>query len=176
MEVELLGGLKLDLLTEHELRGALEDLRRGIASALRQCPISRHLSDAQTADASGNLVLDLGTPPNGFEWDVRRIMVNGEAPLTAVAGSGLVVIGAPGATGANALNVADFIPASTGFPSVAFYDPEQMIVGQDYHLLVACSGIVAGTRLFANASGLERDARQEQTPVPEYRSNGKAAR
>lgn len=172
--VELRAGAAIDILNERELRGALEDLRRGLRQAFRECPTARHLTGDCTIDAAGTGTIDLGTPPPGFELDVRRIAVNGEVPLTAVAGSALLLVGRPGGF-TPAYNVADFVPAATGFPSVGFYDPEELIVGAGLSLLLVFSGVAATTRMFANATALERASTQEQTPVPEYAANGHGA-
>ena len=91
--------------------------------------------------ASGNLALDLGSPPQGTVWLLRRLYVGGQVRSDTAAGSAdlYVTAQAPLAIAVNepAGNIAD---TALSLPSQAFYSNRQVPVHPPERLVVVVKG------------------------------------
>lgn len=112
-------------------------------------PITVRDSSGATVDAGGLATIELGAPPLGCEWVVKRYSICGETPV-AVVGVATVYYG-----GATPLT---FVETTDEIPNVSVWADEQLVLRYGERLVIAFSGIVAGTRLFANGSFIQRRA------------------
>ncbi len=165
MKVKLAIGTELDILTEAELRKALNDHARALANTLRVKPMGRTLRQAGAPNAAGVAVIDLGGPPNGFEWEVRRYFVTGQDPATTIAGSAAVVYVASAPDLLSPLEAIDTTATGsvTTLPNKGAWTDDQVIVDFGRRLLIRGSGL-GTTTIYASAFVIERASTQETTP------------
>lgn len=104
--------------------------------------------------ASGVLVLILGSPDQGYRWDVTNVVVGGIDANTAVAGTaGLYVSGfAPVTPNLNPAGLSDVADIAKSLPNVGFYGTRQLVVNDQEYLLVVIFGGTPGTTYVADFS------------------------
>ena len=176
MKAELRAGATVEFTTPEEMRDLLQSHARTLARALRVKPTGMALSQAGPAPVAGLSVIDFGSPPQGFEWEVRRYFVTGQDPTVALAGSSAVVFVAEGIDVVTPFDAIDTtaLRAVPTIPNSGFFTDDQVVVGFGAHLLIRCAGLGVNT-VFANAYVIQRNATQEQTPelVIPVPANGK---
>jgi len=170
VKAELRAGAALDLLTEREVRVALEDFRKGLASALRVRPIMRKLSADGTVDANGFAIVSFGSPPEGFEWDTRRVTLTAQDATSDPAGNGFLFVGDPPSfvSAGNLPSPFECVASQPSLPGVTLSTADQRPVAFTEALFYLWTGGVLGTRLFGRASVIERVSTQEETPIPVF--------
>jgi hypothetical protein len=145
-------GAEIDFLTDGELRKALQDHRDVLSKMLRDVPIPRTPDGTVITDAAGNGVIDLGNPGLGRTWNVRRVSASGQDP-TAAAGAVNAYLYRDEIT-----NPANFVCIlSTTLPRGIDkeFSADQLVLGQDEHLLVRITGGGAAVAFFASAQVVE---------------------
>lgn len=112
-----------------------------------------------TPNASGFLQLDLGAPPAGFMWQVRRIIVGPSVIGSTPTGVAWVFIQGqpPGANAAVALS-ADF---AGSLPLNSFYGTHQLVVTGGEHVWVVFTGASSSVALVA---GMKVEVFDESLP------------
>lgn len=149
MKVELKAGAAIEVVSPDELRDELRVLAKVLRRSLGR-PRTRLLEAAsEPVPASGVIDIDVGAPPVGMAWDVRRISVTGQDPAGAPAGVAWVYRAEAG----NPLNYIDH--TTTALPEVSPWDPWQFTLRQEETLYIRITGGTVGARYFVNAQALE---------------------
>jgi hypothetical protein len=165
MKAELRAGATVEFTTPAEMAKMLDEHAAKLASILRRKPMGRTLRASGPAPVGGVSVIDLGSPPPGFEWEVRRYFVTGQDATTTLAGSAAVVFIATASDMLTPLDAVDTTATGTitTIPNKGSWTDDQVIVEFGRHLLIRCSGLGASVP-FANAYVIERNSTQETTP------------
>lgn len=117
-------------------------------------PIDYAVSASGVFPASGNLVLNLGTPDQGTYWEVESCAVGGlDQNITAAGSAGLYVSGYLPLSGTSATpGMTALCDQAKTFPNVGFYGGRDIVVNdQEYFFLIVFGGTV-GQQYAANAS------------------------
>jgi hypothetical protein len=138
MKVALHAGAELDVLTQGELAKELDTFSKAMRRIVGARPRVRSLEQRGIVPAAGPLDIDLGAPPTGQAWDLRRLSVVSQDPTAAIVGTAIVYRAEPGVP----TNVVD--GAGTGMPSplpnFGTYSAFQITLRQDEHLFVRLTG------------------------------------
>jgi hypothetical protein len=138
-------GSLADSLSERDRRE--REWRRGLI------PVDWPLVGAGTFPSAGNLVIDLGMPPESQVWLLRRLYVGGQTRATAAAGGADVFVSPlPSlsiAVDAPAANQVDF---TSVLPNQAFYTSRQVVVRNHEHIYVMVSGGTVGQIYMASGA------------------------
>lgn len=152
MKTKLQVGAEIEILTEGELRNALKEHRETLARMLRDVPIPRTPDGTIVTDGAGNGVIDLGTPGLGRTWNVRRVTASGQDP-TAAAGAVNAYLYRDEIT--NPANFVAILSATLPRGAESRFSADQLVLGQDEHLLVRITGGGAAVPFFASAQVVE---------------------
>ncbi len=117
-------------------------------------PVDYGIGVAGVYPASGNLLLNFGSPDQGTRWEVTGVVLGGVDSNTVAAGqAGLYVSGqlpAPGgAAPAGITALADRAPT---LPDVAFYGTRQLVVNDQEYLFAIIFGGTPGQTYAGNFS------------------------
>jgi len=150
----------LDLAREaaEELVRTLPILREWAQRELSSNPTTTE--GAVTIDAAGEGIIKLGPPSLEHSWDVRRIAVSPQDPLTDSAAVAFVF---RGGTVEHPMMFVD--RTRTPLPVVAPWDEGQFTLRPGEPLFVQFTGATPGERMFASMQAIERPTEQ----VPERR-------
>lgn len=158
------GGEGLDILVSLGLRmGALTDQlekRDKHERWLRAntIPVDAPLRGQGSVPASGPLAIDLGTPPEGKVWLVRRMAIGGVKRSTSVAGSAdLYVSAQPPVTEALNQNFSELVDYTTTLPSMAFYSHRQIVLTYPERIIAVIIGGTPGQTILASGSAEQYD-------------------
>ena len=108
-------------------------------------PVDAPLAAAGTFPAAGNLALDLGYPPQGKVWLLRRVVVGGSNWSSAVAGSAELYASSMVAP-ALAVDrpLSQLADQANQLPNVAFYAGRQVVLTAPTRLAVVIIGGTTG--------------------------------
>lgn len=113
-----------------------------------EAPSNEQLFQAGIIPASGTLLLDLGSVPQGRIWQVRRLVVGGVAVTTSAAGAAYAFAqGAPPAD----LALTDCVDIFSTLPQGNTYGTHQLFLLPGEHLWVAFVGATAAQQYAASA-------------------------
>lgn len=124
-----------------ELGKLREDTKRAAKRDLT--PVDYLANGAGVFPNTGNLVLDLGGPPQGHEWLGRRAVVASSPASTTVAGAAWWYKG-PVAV-ASAQDPSTLVDMASSIPLVGWYSTRQFPVVFPEHVVVVLIGGTAGT-------------------------------
>ena len=113
------------------IRAELEQRRQAERSYSQRAVTLAPITVGRVSPASGNLYLELGGPPVGRVWELRRLTVGGPTWETTVAGSLdlLVMPSQPAYDGQSAAaSLAMLIDHASVLPAVAFYSAGQVLL------------------------------------------------
>lgn len=137
-EVELRAGAKVSFLSRDELATELRTFEKELRRIVGARPRVRSIEQMGVVPATGPLDIDLGAPPTGQAWDLRRLSIVSQDPTAAIVGTAILYKAEPGIP----TNVLD--GAGTGMPSplpnFGTYDAFQITLRQDEHLFVRLTG------------------------------------
>ena len=108
-------------------------------------------SASATANASGQAILDLGSPDQGTYWEVMSVVVGGVDYTTTAAGTAGLYISA-GNSASSAGGMTNLIDFATALPNSAFYSTRQVWVNDQEHLLLIVNGGTSGQLYVASAA------------------------
>jgi hypothetical protein len=113
-----------------------------------------------TVGASGFLVLDLGSVPEGRVWQVRRVVIGEATATSAPSGAAfLVAQGTPPTSGAvPTISVVDSWPTFTKGAAGSTYGTHQLFLVAPEHLWVVVTGATTGAQWVASARIEDLDA------------------
>ncbi len=123
-----------------ELNTGVDDMRAILGQLLererfyqQKGPTFVSLQASGAADAGGDtLVLDLGGPSYGHQFEVRQLIIGGATWATAALGNAVMVISSasPGGSGGGGVDVslAGVQDPAASLPAVAFYSAGQFVV------------------------------------------------
>lgn len=142
-------GAKIGDLTS-EIRA---ERQRDAQLSANRIPVDAPLGDSGSAPASGNLVLDLGTPPAGKVWLLRRIVVGAANISEAATGKGWVfVTSQPGTLIGLQTPTTEAVDVISALPAVLFYSNRQVVVKALSHVYVVINGGTSGQVITAYGS------------------------
>ena len=106
-------------------------------------------ANASTNSAGDDILIDFGTPNQGYFWEVRHVSVGGSDAGVAVGGSAFLYV-SPQVTGvAGGMN--NCVDIASGLPSIAYYPSGSLIVKPTEHLFLIVAGGDDSTLYAANA-------------------------
>jgi hypothetical protein len=152
-----IGGLNLGVIADlavslGTLAASIQRQQAAIDREARAIPGDYQFAASGVYPASGNLVLNLGSPDQGQYWLVRRIVVGGSDITTTPAGIGWVFVqgSPPNQNGANppTASVADFTTGT--FPQKAFYGTHQLVADETEFVYVVITAGTPGTLYVAS--------------------------
>jgi hypothetical protein len=128
--------------------------RQLMARLQHNTPVDYGLGQAGVYPATGDLLLNFGSPDLGFRWEVSSVVVGGADVNIAAAGSaGLYVSASPPVAGQPApgglTNLAD---RASALPNVGFYGTRQLVVNDQEYLFLIIFGGTPGQTYAANFS------------------------
>lgn len=143
----------LDLSVFFSIDAQLGSLAAGLASDRQrrdsmEPPSNPPLFRAGVVPASGLLTLDLGSVPQGFVWQVRRIIVGGVKVTTTAAGKAYAF--ASGGAPAD-LALTDCVDIFAALPALNKYGTHQLFLLAGEHLFVAFVGATPTQQYVASA-------------------------
>lgn len=151
------GGINLGVFAELAVRigglaAQMEKAQERFEAWARAIPGDYQNAQAASYPASGNLMLDLGSPAQGTFWSVRYIIVGGSDITTTPAGTAWVcVMGSPPNEAGGNVNLAQVRDFTSGtFPQRAFYGTHELIVDAGEHLYVIFTSGTSGTQYVAS--------------------------
>jgi len=125
-----------------------EELRRTRINLQKNTPVNYMGIAAGVYPASGNLILNLGSPDAGTFWEVRHITIGGNDVNVVAAGTAGVYVSGTTVQSGGILSNRDY----TGYlPNVAYYGTHQFVVANQEWLLVVIFGGTPGQQYAANA-------------------------
>ena len=156
---EIKSGLKvwanLGLTLGDSIDAQTKSWRQLMARLQHGTPIDYGIGVAGVYPASGNLLLNFGTPDQGTRWEVTGCVVGGVDVFTTAAGkAGLYVSGMlPTTTGGLApAGMTALADQATALPNVAFYGTRQLVVNDQEYLFLIINGGTPGQTYAANFS------------------------
>jgi hypothetical protein len=113
-----------------------------------QPPTNPPLFKVGIAPASGEVIFDLGAVPQGFVWQVRRIIVGGVKITTTAAGKAYAF--AQGSAPRD-LALTDCVDIWPALPAISKYGTHQLFLLADEHLFVVFEGATPAQQYVASA-------------------------
>lgn len=107
---------------------------RDIEDAYQRGAIEVPLRQSAVSGATGSLLMGLGGPAYGREWQVKRLTIGGSLWTSTVAGTALVLISP--SSGQLLPSTSDIADQAAALPSVAYYSARQLVVRHPNHLYV----------------------------------------
>jgi hypothetical protein len=155
---DLRSGLKVWADLGVSIGSAVEQQTRNMNSLLakleRWTPVDYVAIASGVFPASGNLVLNLGSPDQGTYWEVMSCAAGGtDVNVTAAGTGGLYVSGFTPTTGTTAsAGMTGLVDRASSFPNVAFYGTRQLLVQDQEYLYLVIFGGTPGQTYVANAN------------------------
>jgi hypothetical protein len=120
----------------------------------RNTPVDYGIGVAGVYPAAGNLVLNFGTPDQGFMWEIESIVLGGtDVNVTAIGSVGVYVSGVlPPPGGSAPGGITSLADRSTALPNVAFYGRRDLIVNDQEYLFAVIFGGAVGQTYGGNMS------------------------
>ena len=132
-----------DLRTMKDEIKDLADHTRRLWSRLQfGTPIKYRRAVSATVPASGQVVIDLGTPDSGTWWDVEAVVIGGEDYTTTAAGTAGLSVSAqvqglsPGTS--------ELVDIAQVLPNRAFYGHRDIVLQEREHLIAVINGATSG--------------------------------
>jgi hypothetical protein len=127
------------------VKDSAEAIHKFLTENSLQAAFSRKITMVKTAanPAAAFMYIDMGAPPAGFIWDVRRYTVVGPDPTAAVVGTLFTFIGPPPADGAvQPGSYSDMVdPPNATIPNSAKWSRGDLTLLQGEHFIVALKGL-----------------------------------
>ena len=125
-----------------------EELRKTRVNLQRNTIVDASAVAAGVYPASGNLILNLGSPDAGVFWEVNHISVGGTDVNVAAAGSAGVYVSGTTLQSGGMLSNRDY---TSFLPNSAYYGTHQFVIVDQENLLVVIFGGTAGQQYAAVA-------------------------
>jgi hypothetical protein len=113
-------------------------------------PIKYRRAVSATAPASGQIVLDLGTPDSGTWWDVESCVVGGTDYTATSPGTAGLYVSAQ--VQGRSPGLSELVDIAQVLPNRAFYGHRDIVVQEREHLIVVINSATAGDVYIAAAT------------------------
>ena len=130
-----------------ELKAGFDGLRDEDRSARAQeesrIPLDHTIRGSGVAPATGDLIFNVGGPPLGRAWVLRRLAIGGTDPTTAVAGAAYIFASSSGDS--TDLITATWVDTAQTLPLLGWYTSRQVVIQSGQMLWIKITGPTAGT-------------------------------
>lgn len=163
MKFRLVAGAEIDLLTEEEMRHALEDVKKELAELRLQGKreLVRRFEEQGTADGSGNLTITIPGPRQGMEWEVRRYIVCGPDPSALVVCSTVRVYRSEASRPFNLVDMDDGSPRIV--PAVSTWSRDELNLLGNEPLIFVFTGLPATQKIYVAGQVVEFKPSERRT-------------